>query len=247
MALSLRPDVSAPVFPGLYAAKVEKVEDDDNLGRIVVSIPSVFGDVTTDLQVTARPCFTYGHFFVPEKGDEVWVAFENGDPTAPVWLGVVYTPGSPPAESKAKPPTKRVVKTKAGHLLLLDDESGKETIEIKEGKGGNSVKLTSDEVTLSHASGHKVVLGKSSISIEVSGGGKLSLTSSGAEVSGGGAKVALSSSGVEVTGSEIKLSSSSVLLGTSATLAVARVTDQGIGNFGAPVTINPPGSTAAKA
>jgi hypothetical protein len=231
MALGLRPDVSAAVFPGVYAAKVEKNEDDDNLGRIVVSIPSVFGDVTTDLQVTARPCFPSEHFFVPEKGREVWVAFENGDPTAPVWLGVVYAPGDPPAESKAKPPTKRVVKTKAAHLIMLDDESGKEAVEIKEGKGGNSIKLTADEITVSHSSGHKIVLGKSSASVELSGG----------------PKVSLSSSGVEITGSEIKLNSSSVLLGPAATKPVALVGDQGVGNMGAPVVIMPPGSTAAKA
>jgi uncharacterized protein involved in type VI secretion and phage assembly len=167
MPLAYRHQTAAPVFPGVYVASVEGVEDDDRLGRIQVSVPAVFGEVSPDYFAWARPCFPYGHFFVPEKGDRVWVAFENGDPTAPVWLGVLYPKDKVPAEADASPPAKRVVKTSSGHVIVLDDTSGSESVEIKAGKHDHKIRLDANGITVETASKKEVVLTNGSVTIKL--------------------------------------------------------------------------------
>jgi uncharacterized protein involved in type VI secretion and phage assembly len=172
MPLAYRHQTAVPVFPGVYVASVEGVEaeDDDRLGRIQVSVPAIFGEVSPEYHVWARPCFPYGHFFVPEKGDRVWVAFENGNPTAPVWLGVLYPKGKVPAEADASPPAKRVVKTSSGHLIVLDDTSGSESVEIKVGKLNHVISLKKDGIAIEDGvHKHKIQFDAKGITIESAG------------------------------------------------------------------------------
>jgi uncharacterized protein involved in type VI secretion and phage assembly len=169
MPLAYRHQTAVPVFPGVYVASVEGVEDDDRLGRIQVTVPAVFGEVSPEYFVWARPCFPYGHFFVPEKGDRVWVAFENGDPTAPVWLGVLYPKGKVPAEADASPPSKRVVKTSSGHLVVLDDTSGSESVEITAGQHKHKIRLDANGITVETGSKKDIVLKNGSVTLKLTG------------------------------------------------------------------------------
>lgn len=142
-------------FPGLYVGQVASAENDDDQypGRIKVSIPSIFGaseENEEERLVWARPCFPYGHFFVPEEGDKVWLAFENGNPRAPVWLGVWYPEGTAPDAAQVSPPTKRVIESSSGHLIQLDDENGQVIIQDT---NGNTVTLDDQGVTLRETSG----------------------------------------------------------------------------------------------
>jgi uncharacterized protein involved in type VI secretion and phage assembly len=155
--------------PGLYVGRVEKVED---LGRVQVSVPAVFDRTTPEFFVWARPCFPYGHFFVPEVGDKVWVAFEHGDPTAPVWLGIWYPSGAVPAEANVSPPVRRVIRSAKGHLVILDDTSGSEKL-ILQDKAGNRVELRNDGVLIKcvadltiDASGKAIVIKANSVDIQ---------------------------------------------------------------------------------
>ncbi len=111
---------TSPVLAGLYAAKVEKIEDDDHLGRIQVSIPSVFDQTKAENFAWARPCFPYGHFYVPRVGDFVWVAFENGDPSAPVWLGIWYPPKKTPSGADEK---KVIVQDSSGNRIEMSGDA----------------------------------------------------------------------------------------------------------------------------
>lgn len=96
-------------LPGLYAARVEPGDEvtaeleGGRLGRIKVSVPAVFDQDDVSQHVWARPCFPGGHFYIPAPGEYVWVAFEGGDPMAPVWLGVFYTPSTRPAALPKEP------------------------------------------------------------------------------------------------------------------------------------------------
>lgn len=58
--------------------------DPDNLGRIKVMIPRRTGASTTDW---IWPVVTTGFFVLPDPGDQVWVDYEDGDLSFPVWLG----------------------------------------------------------------------------------------------------------------------------------------------------------------
>lgn len=144
-------------YPGLYMAKVEQIAEletkdggkpDRRLkrGEIRVSIPSIFGSGES---VMARPCFPYGHFFVPEKGDHVWVAFENGNPDVPVWLGIGYPEGAAPPEVDQSLPLKRVIKTSSGHLIMLNDRPDATKLEIQDSENNmNVIELANSRITL---------------------------------------------------------------------------------------------------
>jgi len=146
-------------YPGLYVGQVEA--NDLGLGRIKVSIPSMFDETNPDFFVWARPCFPYGHFFVPEVGDKVWLAFENGDPSSPVWIGVWYPDGAVPPDADVSPPVKRLIRSAKGHAILFDDTDDSEAVIIQD-KAGNRIELQSasgnEAVIVSDKTGNKIEL-----------------------------------------------------------------------------------------
>lgn len=72
-------------FSGLYRGTCINNEDPQQVGRILVSIPSVFG---FDVNEWALPSFPVGSSRVPATNEGVWIAFEGGNPRYPVWIGV---------------------------------------------------------------------------------------------------------------------------------------------------------------
>ena len=115
-------------YYGKYSGEVTKNEDEDKLGQIWVKVPSVFG---AELEVLARPCFATCHFFVPAVGTKVWVEFEAGNPSFPLWTGVWYPSGKTPPEAAIKPPDDRVIQTPSGHTIEMMDKAGEEKIVIR--------------------------------------------------------------------------------------------------------------------
>lgn len=148
-------------LPGLYSGQVEAVEDDDFRGRIMVSIPSIYGSSSQENLMQARPCFPYGHFFVPEVGDQVWLAFENGDPKAPVWLGIWYPEGKTPEVAQASPPNKRVMHSSSDITMIFDDENEKLIIKAK----GNQIEINQEGIIID-SSQKEIVIKASSVDIQ---------------------------------------------------------------------------------
>jgi uncharacterized protein involved in type VI secretion and phage assembly len=109
------------------------------------------------------PCVPYagdqvGVAFLPEIGSGVWIAFEGGDVSFPVWLGCFWRSGELPSDVA---PSVKVIVTKAPLEIKLDDDA--ESVEITD-SNGNSVKLDSSGVTVSK-SGQQVVVSDSSVSV----------------------------------------------------------------------------------
>lgn len=98
----------------------------------------------------AMPCVPYagdsvGFAFLPEKESAVWIEFEQGNVSHPIWTGGFWLQHQAPSD--AKPGVKAIVTKK--HKLLFDDDG--DTITIKD-SNGNSVKLDSDGITLTRGS-----------------------------------------------------------------------------------------------
>jgi len=62
------------------------MDNQDPLGlmRIRVQVPDVFGKMGASWAV---PCVPPGYKSTPEVGDGVWIEFEAGDPSRPIWIG----------------------------------------------------------------------------------------------------------------------------------------------------------------
>lgn len=119
---------------GVMVAVVTDIEDPEKLGRIKVKLlnrdTSEFE--TGWIRITSPMVGKeWGMFFFPEIGDEVLVAFADGDIAKPYVIGSLWNGNyKPPVEIKDKNNTVRKVKTKNGHELIFNDEDGKDSIEI---------------------------------------------------------------------------------------------------------------------
>jgi hypothetical protein len=72
-------------FPGLYRGIVVANDDPISKGRLKLQIPQILGSSVTDWAWASRnPGAPEAS---PEIGSGVWVQFEGGDPSFPVWVG----------------------------------------------------------------------------------------------------------------------------------------------------------------
>ncbi|WP_067463978.1 phage baseplate assembly protein V [Actinomadura macra] len=206
---------------GKYTGIVKDNRDDEGLGQVKVSVPAIF---PPDELMTARPALPYGYFFVPENEAKVWVEFEGGDPGLVLWTGVQYVPGEWPAEARANPPRRRVVRSAAGHALLFEDAEGAEKVQITEGAHAHDVTFDASGITLRDGvNGHSITLDAGGIRLRTAGGAEVALTASGIVVDAGPGIA-------EMKGSLVKLGPGAA--------PVIRVGDSGIGNLGAPVVMS---------
>ena len=75
-----------------------------------------------------------GSWFIPEHGDEVLVAFEGGDPRRPYVLGGLWNGSDAPPETMdgAGNNYKKVLKTRNGVKVTLDDTDGSEQLILRD-------------------------------------------------------------------------------------------------------------------
>jgi phage baseplate assembly protein V len=109
----------------------------------------------------------YGSFFIPEVGDEVLVSFIHGDMRMPIVIGGLYNGKDKPPSSRQKDKDEKMIRTKGGHQITLDDTQGEEKIVIMDSKGNNSVEIDTkgDSITIKAATG-KLVLDAQGIEIK---------------------------------------------------------------------------------
>lgn len=203
-------------YYGKYAGRVVNNEDSEQRGAVKVVVPTVHG---TTAEVRARPCFAYGHFFVPEVGTPVWVEFEGGHPDYAIWVGILAVKDAAPTEFRHTRPTHRVIQTPAGHTIEFSDEEGNEKVVIRNGKDafvalqpdgsvvmsnnkGANLYLNADgeEATLMSQQGHVLTMTKDALVL----------------INDGGSVVELKGTKATVLATDIALSGTSVALGANA-------------------------------
>lgn len=139
-------------YYGKYQAFVADNADPQKRGRLRLQIPEVLGpDVISGW---AEPCFAYGggpdygQFSIPPlcKASDgksyttgVWVEFRAGDPQYPIWTGTFFgAPGGTseaPGDDAAPDVDVHVVRSHAGHGLVMVDIAGQERLEIRDAAG----------------------------------------------------------------------------------------------------------------
>jgi Type VI secretion system/phage-baseplate injector OB domain len=78
---------------GAYRGVVVGADDPLGQNRVLVTVPELYGVE----QVWAMPSLTHDGGATPGVGDEVWIVFERGDSTEPVWQ--TEAPAEEPATS----------------------------------------------------------------------------------------------------------------------------------------------------
>lgn len=146
-------------FFGKYRGKVQDHDDPTGRGRLQVLVPAVMGEEP----VWAMPCTPYagknmGWYAMPEPGTGVWVEFEAGDPSFPIWVGCFWADDEVPETeqgNQADPPIK-TLRTMTGLLLSLDDD--RHVITLSDKGGATLVTLEEQQGTVTVKGAAKVVV-----------------------------------------------------------------------------------------
>lgn len=152
---------------GKFRGIVSDVEDPLMQGRIKAKVPDVFGENESGW---ALPCLPFGgsqmgFFVLPDVGSGVWIEFEHGDPSYPVWVGSWFGSKSDmPSELSSAPYERTMLVTKSGHSITLDDSSGAGGITLKTA-GGQKISLTSQGIEIDNGKGALIKLSGNQVSI----------------------------------------------------------------------------------
>ena len=165
---------------GKYRGVVKGTEDPAKRGRIEVEVPAVLGD----RKVWAMPCVPYagdgvGMYFIPPEGAGVWVEFEGGDPSFPIWSGCFWADEQVPGDAD---PNIKLLKTAIAELKV--DDSSKDVVFER----ADGAKVTANDGRLAEA-----------------GDSSLDLAGSDATLSQGSASVKVGSGAVDLNSGALKV------------------------------------------
>lgn len=194
---------------GVVLGVVTNNKDPDKLGRVKVKIPRLSGEDESNWARVASFMAgkERGAFFLPEVDDEVLLAFEHGDITMPYVIGSLWNGVDKPFETNEDGKNdKRVLKSRSGNLIRLDDKSGEEKIEIidKSGKNliafdtkNNKITISSDKDIELSAKNGKVTIDAKEVEIK-SGTGKTSIDAGEVQIKSGTGKTAINAGEVQI-------------------------------------------------
>lgn len=139
---------------GKYRGTVANNIDPLSRGRLQVSVPAVYGSNTLNWALPAVPYAGagVGFLFLPAPGTNIWVEFEGGDISFPIWTGCFWGDG----EGIAGLPQTLVLKTPSG-TLTFDQLNPAAPVRL-EIEGGPKLALSMTGVTIETPAGAKVEL-----------------------------------------------------------------------------------------
>jgi hypothetical protein len=206
------------------------------MGRLTAKVPGLLGDdVVTGW---ATPCVPYGgsdnlgFFMVPEKDAGVWIEFEGGDLEFPIWSGTYWRQSGGKSEAprlndaageekepEKSAPTCKIIKTKKGHTIQLEDKDDGEMILIKEAKNNHVITLDKDGIKITDGvNNNECVWNKDGINITDANKNNIKLDNQGIAITDGvnsGNTVKMAGSGVTVEdakGNKIEMAESGMTI-----------------------------------
>ncbi len=115
-------------FYGKYRGTVVENIDPEQIGRVIVQVPDVLGEIPSSWAMPCVPAagIQSGMFIVPPIGSQVWVEFEQGNPNQPIWTGgfwglVASVPVLATAPPAIPPGQNILLQTTGQNMLLLSD------------------------------------------------------------------------------------------------------------------------------
>lgn len=180
---------------GVYPALVSDIKDPDGQGRVKVTLPWSPDTGDGQYEAWARVATLMGGnnrgtWFIPDTNDEVLVVFEGGDPRRPYVIGGLWNGSDSPPETMdgAGNNYKKVIRSRNGVKITLDDQDGQEKL-ILETPGGQKITMKDGPgaVLIEDGNGNSVKLETSGITVTASA--KVTVNASMVEVSAGMVKV----------------------------------------------------------
>lgn len=145
---------------GKYRGLVTDNQDPKHLGRIRARVPEVLANVETGW---ALPCAPYagngsGHFTVPAPDAGVWIEFEAGDVSRPLWSGCWWSADQVPADEggAAATPNVKILRSEEGLLIRFNDDE--RSIAVSDADGRNLLRIKVQEGKLTVQATSKVVV-----------------------------------------------------------------------------------------
>ncbi|MGH3839485.1 MAG: VgrG-related protein, partial [Pseudonocardiaceae bacterium] len=209
---------------GVVIGQVSDNRDPDKLGRVRLTFPWLDDDFVSDWArtVQAGAGKDRGALIVPEVGDEVLVAFEQGSFQRPYVLGGLHNGvDTPPkgevelVDSSSGAIDRRAFVSRTGHALeMLETASGAQGVKIRTGDGKLTLDLDQKQTKITvHSDGTVTVEARNGVTVDA-GTGSLRLTGqdvtiaakTGVKMDGGGGEVKVSSNtGVNIQGTTVKV------------------------------------------
>jgi phage protein D len=179
---------------GVVIGQVSDNRDPEGLGRVRLLFPWLADDFVSDWARTVQPGAgaERGALVVPEVGDEVLVAFENGSFQRPYVIGGLYNGVDKPADGdvplideNSGAVNRRTVVSRTGHRIDLVEQAGGATgVLIRTGDGALTLDLDQQKTTVTvHSDGTVTVEAKRGVTVDA-GAGTLTLTGQDVKISG---------------------------------------------------------------
>lgn len=199
---------------GVIIGIVTNNKDPEKIGRVKLKLPVRLLQKETDWARVAMPMAGKGKgmFFLPDVGDEVLVIFNEGDIRQPYVIGSLWNKNETPPETNSDGKNLiKLIKSKGGHEIRINDKDDEGQIIIKT-KNGNSITIYdkgNGKIELKDKSGSdKIVIDGDGKSIEITGDSAINLKAKSCSVKIDGnsnsielkssAKVAISAASIEI-------------------------------------------------
>ena len=147
-----------------------------------------------------------GVYFLPEVGDEVLVAFEHGDVRFPCVLGALWNgQDAPPVSNSDGKNNVRMIKSRSGHVVKLNDEDGNETIEIIDKSQKNSIVIDTAKNTITVTTDKDITFSASKGTIKLDAQNVEITGSQGAKLKSGGSMNVEASGTMTIKGATVNI------------------------------------------
>lgn len=141
-------------FYGKYRGIAVNAVDPQAMGRVLVQVPAVLGKASA----WAMPCVPMaGLLALPDPGARLWVEFEGGHASQPIWVGGYFAdPGSAPSTGIS-------LQTAGGTALRLSDDPTAQLV-LTNG-AGPTISIGNSGITITNGLGATIKLEGPMVSI----------------------------------------------------------------------------------
>jgi uncharacterized protein involved in type VI secretion and phage assembly len=215
------------LFYGAYPGVVRDNQDPDGEGKVKVALPWSPDPESATFEAWARLSAMMagnnrGTWFIPDVDDEVLVVFLAGNPRWPCVVGSLWNGRDQPPQSMDQQNNKKVIRSRNGVKITIDDQSGQETLTL-ETPAGQTVTLKDGpgSIELRDSNGNNIKLEASGVTVQASA--KITLQA--------GASIDMTAGIVNINSGMVKCSGVTKTLANLTNATISSLYTPGAGNF----------------